>query len=333
MRILFVHAAAEFSIYEYGWGYRRALEALGHDVKDYKLYNHIKYHGACLGKPKADNAVLLSRQASIGVLAQAHFHQADLVVVTSGLSFHPDALWLLAQGKFPVACIFTESPYSDEQHEIFTSVYPEMVCFTNDRYSAERHGWHYLPPAHDPEIHRPVEADPDWDCDVLILGTGWDERQALLESVNWRGIKVRIAGIWPGIGAESPLHLFYRPGCVDNTRAPSLYAAAKICLNQHRSDPNAKTFNPRAIELAACGAFQLSDAREDLVELFGDSVPTYEDGDSLERLARRFLRDDAGRQRRAEASRIAVRENHTFTARAMELVEVLMDRLSFPATA
>jgi hypothetical protein len=53
--------------------------------------------------------------------------------------------------------------------------------------------------------------------------------------------------------------------------------------------------NPRAYELAACGVFHLSTARQEIAEVFGDLVPTFDTPQEASALIRQWLADDAGR--------------------------------------
>ena len=59
---------------------------------------------------------------------------------------------------------------------------------------------------------------------------------------------------------------------------------------------DADSLNPRALELAACGVFTVSDFRREVREVFGDLVPTFADPKDLGPLIRKWLADDAGRR-------------------------------------
>ena len=107
MNILFVHASAEWSTYDTAMGYRNALVALGHDVRDFTFYNRLKYHAKALGAPLNQDMSLVSRLASESVLPEALLHGADLVVIACAMAFHPNALWLLRRASLPVALILT----------------------------------------------------------------------------------------------------------------------------------------------------------------------------------------------------------------------------------
>lgn len=331
-RILFVWPGAEFSVWDVGRGYRNALIAAGHAVRDYYLTRRMVYHGAAMEAggvaPTKENVEHVAKQASETVVVEALYHRADLVVLCCGLNFHPIGLQLLKLTDFPIAIILTESPYEDVEQKEFCEAAPGAAVFTNDRRSARVHGWTYLASAYDPAIHKPVEPEEDKRCDVLFVGTGWAERQALLERVNWQGIGLRLYGAWPCMTAESPLQPFLTDVCIRNESLPAQYASARICLNLHRTHAYAESLNPRAYELAACGAFTISDERAEGRDLFRDAFVTF-DGtpEGLEAQIRRFLRDEQDRKDYAIAQRLAV-QGQTFEARAQTLVNVCAGALA-----
>lgn len=314
-RLLFVWPSAEFSTWDVARGYREAIDRHGgFDVHDYRLSARIRYHATALGEQRAENLNLLTRMASDNVVVEAMRHRADLVFIVSGMALHPDAIWLLRRAGIPTAVLFTESPYNDQEQHEFYAVYPEMIGFTNERTSATN-GWTYVPHAYDARVHRPAEPTIP-PCDVLLLGTLWQDRIALLERVDWTGIDVRLFGTWvaPPAPEDSSIGRYFTPGCVRNVDAPGYYAAAKICLNPHRAHPTAESLNPRAYELAACGAFQLIDRRAEGHDVFGPTVRTFAGAEHLEDVLRYWLARDAERGDHAAAARRRVAP-HTFDDR------------------
>lgn len=339
MRLLFVWPAAEWSTFDVAAGLRPALERAGHAVRDYRLHNRIKFAAnafAADGKDElAGNGQLLARLASEAVLAEAIYHQAELVLFVSGLSLHPVAPLMCRMAGIPTAIVHTESPYEDEdQGDLSEHV---DVTFTNDRGSAERHGWHYLPHAYDPAVHRPLAApyldpalfeaagiDIDRGVDVLICGTGWPERVDLLSGVDWSGMSLRILGLWGEVGEGHVLQPHYREALVRNKELVQLYQRARICVNAHRGSEVAVSLNPRARELAACGAFQVSDHREEVRDVFPGGLPEFGSSSDLERLLRHYLAHDGERvaEQQEQFRAVAARPN-TFDDRAAQLTGVL----------
>lgn len=327
MRILFVHPATEMSIGDVARGYRKALESQGHEIKDYHLSRRMSYHSRALPAEVA-NPTVMAHQASETILNEALYHGADLVLIISGLNVHPIAMWLLGKVKIPIAVVLTESPYDDESQAEWvdvgrkTGTQVDITVFTNDRYSAEKYGWTFLPPSYDSTIHHPVDSEPEFECDVMMVGTGWPERQRMLEGVNWDGINLKLYGLWPNIDADSPLHKFYHPAVVNNSNVPRMYCSAKININIHRASDVAFTPGPRVYELAACGAFQISDPREDLVGLFGDGVPTFNNASELETLIR-FYMDRPEERRLLSAAALDAICDQDFDTRAKTLMATI----------
>lgn len=348
MKILFVWAAAEFSIMDVARGYRDAFVRAGHDVADFRLYERYKFIEASLNNTGARAQLNtghafemeVSKIASEGVIVEAMKRKPDLVFIVSALGFHPNGLWLLktwneqlqAGGDpgFKIAVLFTESPYEDKPQANFASLCPAMTVFCNDKTSAIARGWNYLRHAHDPRVHRPVEPDVEQACDVLMIGTGWPERQQLFEAIDWTGINLRLAGIWPGLRGDdcvSPLKDVYREGCIDNEHTPPIYCAAKVNVNIHRAGLTAYSVGPRVIELAACGAYQVTDYRPELDDLFetaggGLGIDTFSTPQELEAVIRAALADPGMRHARAAFQRSRVARD-TFDQRLTEIFRVL----------
>lgn len=337
-RILFVHPGADFSIWDVGQGFRKALAKQGHEIHDYFVTRRMQYHALAMergGKsPGKDQIAALTKQASETILIEALYHRADLIVVISGLNVNPIAFWLLDQiePRIPVAIVLTESPYDDPPQAEFCAASPGAIVFTNERISAQRYGWHHLPPACDPDVHRPVDSDPAEACDVLMVGTGWPERQALLSEMDWSGIHLRLIGPWPFMQPDSPLKRFHEDKCVNNDQLPTLYASAKICLNFHRAHGEAESLNPRCYEVASCGAFQLSDRRASLGEIFDESVPTFRNASDLEGQIRYYLAHEQARRTLAIAARSRT-SGQTFDDRAASMMALIDYELKTRAVA
>jgi spore maturation protein CgeB len=332
MKVMVVWPMAKFSIWDVARGYENALQRLGcWELFDYRMDRRASFWIKSLRGTSICNedgeipSEVLAEQVSEAVVIEAMKYQVDFVLIVSGLSFHPNALWLLRRAGIRAGVILTESPYEDANQALLIEQYPEMLVFTNDKGSAEEHGWQYLPAAYDPLVHQPASWDDEISCDVLIVGTGWKERQELLEQVNWEGIELHVLGLWLGIDKESPLAPYYAPSLVPNEQIPRLYSSAKICVNQYRGA--GYSLNPRAYEIPACGGFQLSDHRPELSEVFGDAVPTYDGARELEEAIRFFLADEGSRLRLAQEQRRLV-EPHSFDERARQVVAAVEKELA-----
>jgi hypothetical protein len=244
---------------------------------------------------------------------------------------HPDVIIMLKRAGQRVAVLFTESPYDDEQQAEIAK--HADVVWTNERSSARQYGWTYLRHAYDPERHQPGEPTEDIPAhDVVFVGTGFRERIDLLSAVNWDGIDLGLYGTWGMLGSRAKLRKYVRGGTQDNRRTVELYRAAKIGLNLYRTSrgfgwdaphvSGAESLNPRALELAACGVFTLSDYRTEVAEVFGPTVPTFQNAADLEALIRGYL-ENARYRREVAAELPGLVKCHTFDARARQIVKEL----------
>lgn len=328
MKILQIHSSADWSITDVSRGYYHALTRLGHDVRLYPLNEWIKFMGGRLENwdPDQDDTerhIATLQLAGEKMVVDAIRHQADLVVVISGMGLHPDALWLLKQLGLRVALVCTESPYNDEQQQYLTD-FVDLVT-VNDRSSLERMrhpNLHYLPHAYDPEVHRPLRVGEEYQSDVFFVGTGFTERKELFEAVDWTGIDLRLFGYWlTTTAAFSPLAKYMTEKTLKNEEAVRWYSGTKVAPNLHR-DAAGWSANPRVFELAAVGAHQLvDDKRPEVREIFGNSVCYFSGPYDFEDRLRACLADPEHRRRAAnEARERVISGGHTFEARARQLL-------------
>ena len=254
----------------------------------------------------------------------------DVVLIVCGFALHKSAFDLLAVNlALPLVLILTESPYLDKNQRDLCDKANIGLAFTNERksvkYLSEVIPTVYLPHSYDPERHKPMRVNADYQSDVFFCGTMYEERQRLFDAVNWHGIDKRIVG--PVIGDREIT------GGMANAELIKHYNGTKIALNMHRTtvgcfdrrirhipDGTAWSIGPRAYEIAACGAFQICDeSRGELREVFGDTVPTFRDAEAMERLMRTFLADESARLELAEKQRERVKPC-SFLARARDIL-------------
>jgi len=334
MKIVCLYPAPAFSVRDVARGYHHALALLGHDVWPVDFPRRLGFYERALKDviPEAKVETETVRLATEAVVIECLRLRPDLVLVVSGMGLHPDLYPLLRRAGLPTATVFTESPYSDDRQLLIASV--TDYCFVNDRASlmpfrrVNSRTW-YLPPAYDPDVHRPIPVGPDNRSDVVLVATGFGERVRFLEAVDWTGIDFRLFGLWD-LPAGSPLHRHYQRRLLPNDEAARWYSGARIALNLHRTDTgwgsggtqitDAYSVNPRAYEIAACGTFQLCDnSRPELADLFGCSVPTFRTPEDLGGLIRWALANDGARAELAAAARKRV-AGQTFTARTKALI-------------
>ena len=338
--------AADYSVKDVAVGIRKGLTDAGVDVVDYPLAGRLALAARALSRDK-DDAPIKPDMVNIQLLAcealpfQAAMHGVDWVLGIHGVGIHQAALVALRRIGVKIAWWFTEAPYeSSEDRELHLARHVD-VAFVNERSSValfqkqldeHRPGAvaHYLRHAYDPATHYPRDAEDLKDeerCDVLFIGTGFTERQHLFECVDWSGINLHLGGAWLGVEPNYRLAEYLKYSIVQNAETARLYSGAKIVVNCHRDGgAAAESANPRVWEAAACGAFQISDRRQEIADVLGDAVPFYAAGVPWRFITtiRRWLADDAGRTRLAALARERV-QGETFLNRARTIVDALSD--------
>jgi spore maturation protein CgeB len=225
----------------------------------------------------------------------------DAVVFVSAIHLEPEAIARIQKAGIPVYVVFTETPY-DYAHERAT------VSLVDGGWTHERamvdafravnpsigylpHGWH-------PKRHFVGDGDESVPAhDVVFVGSGFPERITFFNAIEWTGIDLGLYGIWEGFGLKESLEPCIKSGPIDNVTAAALYRRAKIGLNLYRrTDQPVESLNPRAYELAACGAFSISEHRAESDERFGLLVPTFRTASEAERLIRSWLQWPVTRQ-------------------------------------
>lgn len=321
LRVLLVHPGADWSTADVYDGLAYGLEHHGVTVIPYRLdrrieASHFALRALWRQKRKTDptlarpNTADVIYHAGVGVLEMALRHQVDVVLVVSATLLHPDAIVLLKRAGLRVTVLFTESPYDHEDEARIAALVDG--CWTTERtvVAAFRsvnphtgylpHGWH---PAKHYVAARSLGELPAHD--VVFVGSGFPERVTWFNAIDWTGIDLGLYGTWHDLGLRPELEACIRARQIANTMTAALYRRAAIGLNLYRRLPSracvplrlAESLSPRAYELAACGAFQVSDDRAEVHEVFGDLVPTFRTPQEADAVIRYWLADPAGRAR------------------------------------
>ena len=356
MRFLLVDPGATFSTFDVYTGVRDALRGLGHTVIEYRHSRRLdvvskafefvwqERYDRGIREPKPNDADTALWVSELSVTWALRHQPIDMMIVVSSMFYHPDALILARRAGLKTGILFTESPYAVNNEGYMAQL--ADVVWTNERsvvYALSRANanCHYLPHAFNPLVHSPTpspEEPTDVPAhDVVFVGTGFRERIALLEAVDWSGIDFGLYGSWM-LADDSPLRAHLRDGVVVNRRACALYRKAKVGLNLFRRSlgfgpatplitHEAESLGPRSYELAACGCFSVSEYRAEVEEVFGSLVPTFRTSGELETAIRRWLSDSAGREDIKRRLPEAVAP-HTWSARAQQMTATIEGMLT-----
>jgi spore maturation protein CgeB len=321
MRLLLIEPGASSSTSDVSAGLRYGLERHGVDLVRYRLDQRIDrshrwlHHNWRRTKKKNPDIVKPTAadvfyQAGIGALEMGLRHRVDAVLVVSAMFLHPDVVILMKRAGLRVVVLFTESPY-DHEHELKIARLVDG-CWTNERTVVQAfravnpnsgylaHGWH--PERHFAGVH-PGDAELPAH-DVVFVGTAFPARVRWFAAMDWSGIDLGLYGNWDSLGSRHHLRQYVRGGTTANDITAGLYRRAKVGINLYRASRgwgdgpavHAESLNPRAYELARCGAFSLSTHRQESLEIFGALVPTIDLDcpDESTNVIRTWLADRAG---------------------------------------
>jgi spore maturation protein CgeB len=296
------------------------LQQHGAQVIQYRLDQRIQasdksLHALWRIRKRADpdlpkpNRIDMIFDAGCHAVAMALRHQVDVVLVVSAMFLHPDVILMMKRAGLRVVVLFTESPYDHAEELKIASMVDGG--WTNERavlkdFRAVNPNSGYLPHAWHPLKHTVGERPGDEQVpshDVVFVGSGFPERIAWFNAIDWTGIDLGLYGTWKALGLNRQVRACVKGDQVSNEVAGALYRRAKIGMNLYRTRGSKRlplscvpeSLSPRAYELAACGAFHLSEYRAEVREVFGETVPTFSTPSEAAALIRVWLKDEARR--------------------------------------
>lgn len=259
----------------------------------------------------------------------------DILISLAQAPLSPEALTQLRERGVITAMWFVEDCRRFGTWQQISRYYDYMFLIQKDPYisyveAAGAGKAIYLPLACDPAIHRPLdvaaEERPRWGSPISFVGAGYHNRQQVFAQLASRPFK-----IW---GTEWPEgHPFdklvqEKGRRLDPQEYVKIFNSSDINLNLHSSmerdgvDPFGDFVNPRTFELAACGAFQLTDNRTLLPEMFseGEEIITFGNQNELEEKIDYYLSRPDERRAIADAARKRVLRDHTYEQRVKSML-------------
>jgi spore maturation protein CgeB len=320
----------------------RASEALGAETRllDFDVFGAGWHALSALPMAAAHKTKLRVDYAKVlgeAVVASAFEFRPDLVIALAQAPIHASVSDRLRTAGIKVAFWFVENhrvlPYWKQvakDYDAFFAMQDEpFLSMLRDAGAAKAI---YLPTAADPERHVPIELTEAerrrFGADLSFAGAPYLNRQRMLLGLidlapkiwgeGWAGTEV--ARLAPERGARFDLFEMIR-----------IFAATKINLNIHSAnhvaglDPDPDYVNPRTFELAACGAFQLVDARAPLATMFReDEMVTFRSMAELRQRITHYLGHPDERAAIAARARARVLAEHTFAHRVRQIFAELL---------
>jgi hypothetical protein len=174
---------------------------------------------------------------------------------------------------------------------------------------------------------RPVTPDLHRRHEVLFVGNARGVRDSVRTALA-AGIVPTAYGVrWSGLLPDGAWAGEYIP----NEELPAVYCAAGVVLNDHWLDMRESgIISNRLFDLAACGARIVSDRVAGLEEVFGSSVLTYDTPETLAAAVMQHLNESTEHREAREEIAERVRRDHTFDARADQLLDAVTRLRSNP---
>lgn len=316
-----------------------ALESLGHDVRwlDHSVHT-TSYHQLELLKNPQHRLALQSKYAEMlsrVTMAQLAEDPPDLVLSLAQAPLILPMLEQLRRKRFLTAMWFVENyRHLTYWQQLaagydFWFVIQQEPCIAALKQAGAK-DVRYLPMAADPSVHRPLELTQaerqEYGSDVSFVGAGYANRRTIFPRLLGHDWTFKLWGNeWDG--ATDLSSVLQRHGArIDTDTCQKVFNASTVNLNLHSwtgtgLDPEGDFVNPRTFELAACGAFQLTDRRALLPDvLAADEVATVSSPDELPGAITRWLREPEQRLAMAAQARQRVLAEHTYAHRMCDLL-------------
>ncbi|MFS1512906.1 glycosyltransferase [Chengkuizengella sp. SCS-71B] len=256
---------------------------------------------------------------------------------------------LLKNLGFKMAVWFIDDPYYTDFTKAIAPNYD--VVFTIEKGCIDFYksfgceNVYFLPLAADHDIfNQKKDLESKYNTSVLFVGNAHPDRLQFFKSIDDELFKrnIRIIGPnWDELKGSSLHDCILINNRISYEETAKYYNGAKIVINMHRSIENpeininsikipAQSLNPRTFEISACGAFQLTDYREELENVYipGKDIGTYTSPVDLIQKIDYYLSHSFERKRMANKAMQKTLKSETYLNRINQLLEIVITSLN-----
>lgn len=281
-----------------------------------------------------------SSLASLKALTKNFKPEAALILL--GFKVPPVIVEWLKNNGVKTAVWFTEDPYFMDRTELLAPLYDYLFTIDSaakDFYIGKGHiQTFHLPLATSPAIFKPLDVPVKFKSDICLLGYPYPDRikyvQLLLQNTPY---KIKVIGNWRNklFRFRNNPRLTVHDNWVNPPIAAQYYNGANIVLNTHRPHNlmqnknriglHGTSINNRTFDVAACGAFQLIEYKEDLPEHFvqDQEMVSFTNDDELMLKINYYMKFKEERQEIAANAAKRVLEDHTFEKRIDKMLSII----------
>ncbi|SHE12425.1 Uncharacterized protein conserved in bacteria [Chlamydia abortus] len=299
---------------------------------------------AALRKMTAYCETALPNDPILGIIDRV---QPDLVLVLEGMVLPPDLMNTIHSRGIRTALWLTDDPYYTDitgriapYYEFVFTLEKSCLPFYQQMGCSRVH---YLPLGANPDVFLPRPVHPFRRREISFIGTGYWNRIAFFNQVlpllHHRNFL--LSGWW--WHRLRRFRTYRRKIQLGRWMGPQetseVYCASQIVINLHRAFDDesynsnsrkipAVSLNPRTFEIAACGAFQLTDERSDLASFYvpGDEIITYSSpSDFVEKVNYYLSRPEERRDIALRALKRTLHE-HTYEQRLNQLFTIIFEQ-------
>jgi spore maturation protein CgeB len=313
---------------DFGLDVRDELMRMGHEVRPF-AYRRANILYKNRSTKAAYQRVILRRLERLCLSWRPH-----LVLVLKGGPITPD---LIRRVKARTDALFLNFFPDNPLWMIpFEHIEPYDLFFTKERYAmrelemAGLRNLYYLPLYCVPAFQHPVALGPDerasLEGTVALVGRRYPFRERFVRELA--EFPLRVWGPGWARATDPRVQAMVAGGAVAGRAKLAIYSGATLSLNMHHPMNDVVGVNIRAFELAAAGAAQVVDLKEDLAALFkpDEEIIAFRDLGELKRQLAHYLAHPSEARAIGENGRRRALASHTLRHRLEEIVAATEER-------